>query len=159
MRGRWSLLALVVLVMACAGLAQTSRGHALLRDMGLYEEPASYTELAFTSPDALPYRLKSAKEPVGVSFSVRNVSGSPRSYQWSIAEVHDGKSQVRATGTVAVPAQAGATVTRSVATACATGRLQVVVSLASPAQSIDFWVACPAAGPAPKATHTAKGGA
>ena len=34
MRGRWSLLSIVALVVICAGLAQTSQGHALLERRG-----------------------------------------------------------------------------------------------------------------------------
>lgn len=158
MRGRWSLLSLVALVVICVGLAQTSRGHALLSDAGLYKEPASYTELAFATPDALPDSLLSAKGAEGqtkgripVSFSVRNVSGSSQAYQWSIT-VTGGKSQVKAAGTVGVPAQGKATITKSVTAACGTGpTLQVVVRLASSAESIDFLVSCPASTSAAKA--------
>lgn len=156
MRGRWSLLSLVALVVICVGLAQTSQGHALLRDAGLYEVPASYTELAFTDAGALPNTLTLAKKQVPVSFSVHNVSGSSQTYQWSIAVTRDGKSQVKAAGTVGVPAQGKATVTRSVTTACGTApKVQVVVRLASPAESIDFWALCPPSTP----TTNAKGGA
>lgn len=158
MRGRWSLLLLVALVVICAGLAQTSRGHALLGDAGLYKVPASYTELAFTDSGALPDTLTSAKGVEGqakgqipVSFSVHNVSGSSRAYQWSIT-VTGGKSQVKAAGTVGVPAQGKATVTKSVTVACGTGpSLRVAVRLASPAESIDFLVSCPGSTSAAKA--------
>lgn len=151
MRGRWSLLSIVALVVICAGLAQTSQGHALLSDAGLYKAPASYTELAFTDSGALPDTLKSAKGAEGqargqvpVSFSVHNVSGSPRAYQWSIAVTVGVKSQVKAAGTVGVPAQGKATVTKSVAAVCGKApSLQVAVRLASPAESIGFWVSCP----------------
>jgi hypothetical protein len=154
-KGRWSLLSLVALIVICAGLAQTSPGHALLRDAGLYEVPAQYAELAFTDPGALPNTLTLAKGPIPVSFSVHNVSGSSQSYQWSIAVTHDGKSQVKAAGTVGVPAQGKATVAKKV-TACGTGpNVQVVVRLASPAESINFWVFCPGG----TATAKANGGA
>jgi hypothetical protein len=150
-RGRWSLLSIVALVVICAGLAQTSRGHTLLSDVGLYKVPASYTELAFTDSGALPDQLISAKGAKGqargqvpVSFSVRNVSGSSRAYQWSIAVIVGGKSQLKAAGTVGVPAQGKATVAKSVAAVCGKApSLQVAVRLASPAESIDFWVSCP----------------
>jgi hypothetical protein len=151
-RGRWSLLSLVALVVICAGLAQTSRGHALLADAGLYEVPISYTELAFTNSDALPNALTSAKGQVPVSFSIHNVSGASRTYQWSIAVTHGGKSQVKAAGALGVPAQGKAMVAKSVTAACGTGpSLQVVVRLASPAESINFWVSCPSGTSAAKA--------
>jgi hypothetical protein len=150
-RGRWSLLSIVALVAICAGLAQTSRGHALLSDAGLYKVPASYAELAFTDSGALPDSLTSAKGARGqakgqvpVSFSVHNVSGSSSAYQWSIAITVGSKSQVKATGTLGVPAQGKATVTKSVTAACGKApSLQVTVRLASPAESIGFWVSCP----------------
>jgi hypothetical protein len=152
MRGRWSLLALVALVVICAGAAQTSQGHALLRDAGLYKVPATYTELAFTNSDGLP-DAPTAKGQVPVSFSVHNVSGSSSAYQWSIAVTREGKSQVKATGTLGVPAQSTATVTKTVTAACGTApNLQVVIRLASPAESIDFWVTCPAGTPTATAT-------
>ena len=151
MRGRWSLLSIVALVVICAGLAQTSQGHALLSDAGLYKVPASYAELAFTDSGALPDSLTSvkgakgqAKGQVPVSFSVRDVSVSSHAYQWSIAITAGGKSQVKAAGTLGVPAQGKATVTKSVTAACGKApSLQVTVRLASPAESIDFWVSCP----------------
>jgi hypothetical protein len=146
-RGRWSLLALVALVVVCAGFAQTSPGHALLRDAGLYTVPASYAELAFTNSGDLP-DAPTAKGQVPVSFSVHNVSGSSAAYRWSIAVTRAGKSQVKAAGTVGVPAQGTATVTKTVTAACGTApSLQVAVRLASPAESIDFSVTCPAGTP------------
>lgn len=158
MRGRWSLLALVALIVICAGLAQTGQGHALLSDVGLYEQPAAYTELAFTDPGLLPNTQIQAKEPVPVSFSVHNVGASSQTYQWSITVTHDGKTQEKAKGTVGVPSQGKVTVAKSVA-ACGTGSTaQVVVHLASPAESISFWVLCPAS-TAATATATAQGGA
>jgi hypothetical protein len=158
-RGPWWLLSLVALVVICAGLAQTSRGHALLSDAGLYKTPANYTELAFTSPEALPDTLTSAKgvegQPKGqvpVSFIIHNVSGSSHAYQWSVAIAQGGKSQVKAAGTVGVPAQGKATVSKSVTAVCGRGpSLEVVVRLASPAESIDFLVFCPASASAAKA--------
>ena len=141
-RGRWSLLSIAALVMVCAGLAQTSAGHAVLRETGLYKVPATYTELSFTNPGSSA--LASVKGQVSVSFSVHNVSGLARSYQWSVAVARDGKSQVKAVGDVGVPAQGRTTVTKSVTEACATSPdFQVVVRLATPAESIDFWVLCP----------------
>jgi hypothetical protein len=152
MRGRWSLFALIALVVICAGGAQTSQGHALLRDAGLYKVPASYTELAFTNSDALP-DAPTAKGQVPVSFSIHNVSGSSSAYQWSIAVVRAGKSQVKATGTVGVPVQGTATVSKTVTEACGTApNLEVVVRLASPAESIDFFVTCPDGIPTATAT-------
>jgi hypothetical protein len=143
MKARWHLLLLVAALVTCVGLAQTQQGHSVLRDVGLYETPATYTELAFSAPGNLPETLSKPNGNIEVSFSIHNVSGSLRSYQWSIVLVHAGKSQVKASGTLLSPGQGQAEVTRSVAAACAGGRLQVTVRLASPAESISFWVTCP----------------
>jgi hypothetical protein len=98
MRGRWSLLSLVAIVLCCAALTQTSRGHVLLQDAGLYETPATYTELTFSHPGALPDALVKPSSKLTVSFGIHNVSDIPRSYQWFIMLAHSGKSQVKASG-------------------------------------------------------------
>lgn len=145
MKAHWQLLLLVAALVTCVGLAQTQQGHSVLRDVGLYETPATYTELAFSAPGNLPGTLSKPNSSIEVSFSIHNVSSSLHSYQWSIVLVHAGKSQVKANGTLRSPGQGQAKVTKSVVAACAGGRLQVIVRLASPAESISFWVTCPPA--------------
>jgi hypothetical protein len=142
MKARWQVLVLVAAVLICAALAQTQQGHVLLRNVGLSETPATYTELAFSEPGNLPRALTKPAENIKVSFSIHNVSGDPRSYQWSIILVHAGKSQVKANGSLLSPAQGQTEVTRSVQAACVGGRLQVVVRLISPSESINFWMTC-----------------
>jgi hypothetical protein len=145
-----TLILAIVLVAACAGLAQTSQGHVVLSDVGLYEKPASYTELTFTNPGDLPSTLRKSNSPVKVSFAIRNVSGTARAYQWSVALTKANKTQVKATGTVTALAQQSVNVTKSVTTACTSGRVEVLVRLASPAESVHFWVTCPATAQRPK---------
>ena len=140
-----SLVLLVALIMLCVGLAQTSQGHVLLSDVGLYEQPSSYTELTFQTPSDLPSTIASPNSPIDVSFNIHNASEAPRAYQWSVVLAKAGKSQVKASGAVTASAQGRVTITRSVSMACVGGRLQVLVRLASPAESVDFWVTCPAA--------------
>lgn len=143
MRRWWSALVLMALIMIIAGLAQTKQGYALLGETGLYETPASYTELAFTTPGNLPGQLKLERTPIDVSFGIHNVSSSSRSYRWSIVFVRSGKNHLAASGVVSAPAQGRATVARTVALSCTDGRLQVVVRLVNPDESIDFWATCP----------------
>ena len=145
MSSRLYLAVFAVVALVCVGMAQTGSGHAVLRTVGLYEEPASYTELAFSTPGALPSTLPKSGASVTVSFGIHNVSDTPRSYAWSIALVRSGKSQVKASGAAPTSAQGRTAVTRSVAVACPAGRVQVVVRLASPAQSVSFWLTCPPA--------------
>lgn len=142
---RWYLLLPVAIVLACAGLAQTQPGHAALRAAGLYEEPATYAELAFSTPSALPSMLTKSGASVKVSFGIHNVSADARSYKWSIVLVRAGVSQVKVSGAALTPPQGRTTITRSVVAACADGRVRVVVRLASPAESISFWMTCPPA--------------
>ena len=139
----WSTLAFAALLMTGVGLAQTGAGRALLQDVGLVQAPRSYTELAFTAPGSLPDQLTSSHTDIKVSFGIRNASGSSRTYQWSIAFARSGQSTVKASGVVKTSAQGTATVVKTVKAACVGGRLQVVVHLASPAESIAFWTACP----------------
>jgi hypothetical protein len=153
MKGRWQLPLLVAAVLACAGLAQTQQGHVLLRNVGLYETPTAYTELAFSQPGDLPSALTRPDASVKVSFRIHNVSADPRAYKWSIVLVQTGKSQVKASGTVQAPAQGRTSITRSVAAACVGGRVQVLVKLASPAESISFWMTCPPASAKKKANQ------
>jgi hypothetical protein len=125
-----------------AGVAQTPAGHSALASAGLFNEPASYTSLAFAAPQSLPEQLRSTHQDLGVSFVIRNSSGASRSYQWSITVLRHGHSQRIAGGGVRVRAGSAATVARQVATSCAGGRLHVAVNLARPAESIDFSTAC-----------------
>jgi hypothetical protein len=153
MKSRWYLLLPAVIAVVCVGLAQTTQGHRLLGAAGIYEEPATYTELAFSTPGALPNTLPTLTASVRVSFGIHNVSSDPRSYNWSIALVHSGVSEVKASGAVLTAAQGQASVTRSVVPACTGGRVQVVVRLASPGQSISFWMTCPSAPAQTKASQ------
>ena len=147
MKGRWHLLLLLVAVLACVNLAQTSQGHVLLADIGLYEAPATYSELAFSQPAALPGSLKEPGGDVKVSFDIHNVSNSERIYQWSIIVVNAGKSQIETTGNTPVSAQGRIGIAKSVMAACVSGRTEVFVRLATPApvESISFWMTCLAA--------------
>lgn len=144
MRSRWQLLVLVVAILLCTGFAQTQPGHALLRDTGLYETPATYTELTFSAPGSLPSAVAKPNANIIVAFGIHNVSDASRSYHWSIVLVQASKSETKASGTAQTSAKGRSTISKSVATACTSDRVQVVVKLASPAESISFWVACPA---------------
>jgi hypothetical protein len=142
MKSHWRMLVLVAAVLLCAGMAQTTQGHVLLADVGLYETPAVYSELEFSQPAALPNTLKEPGGDVEVSFGIHNVSNDARTYQWSILVAHAGKSQVKASGAAPIPAQGRTSIARSVVAECASGQTQVVVRLATPAESISFWMTC-----------------
>ena len=141
-RGLTALAVAAGLVVAVVGLAQTSPGHSLLREVGLYAEPATYTALAFTNPQSLPSHLPAAPAQVAVSFAVSNVSPDPHSYSWSIVLEAAGQTSRVAAGEVGVPAHGHATVTRTVTASCPGGQAVMAVRLAAPAESIDFQAAC-----------------
>jgi hypothetical protein len=141
-RGLTALAVAAGLVVAVVGLAQTSPGHSLLREVGLYAEPATYTALAFTNPQSLPSHLSAAPAQVAVSFAISNVSPDPHSYSWSIVLEAAGQTSRVAAGEVGVPAHGHATVTRTVTASCPAGQAVMAVRLAAPAESIDFRAAC-----------------
>ena len=141
-RGLTALAVAAGLVVAVVGLAQTSPGHSLLREVGLSAEPATYTALAFTNPQSLPSHLSAAPAQVAVSFAVSNVSPDPHSYSWSIVLEAAGQTSRVAAGEVGVPAHGHATVTRTVTASCPGGQAVMAVRLAAPAESIDFRAAC-----------------
>ena len=137
------ILAVIVAAAAlAAGLAQTSAGHSLLQAAGLYEEPASYTSLAFTYPQSLPTHLSAAATRVNVSFTVSNASADSRTYHWSMVLDRSGHTHRLAAGLVRVPAGDHATVSRAVRASCPGGQARMTVELTAPAESIYFLAAC-----------------
>ena len=136
------ILAVIAAAALAVGLAQTSAGHSLLQAAGLYEEPASYTSLAFTHPQSLPTHLSPAPTRVNLSFTVSNASADSRTYHWSMVLDRTGHTDRLAAGIVRVPAGDRATVSRTVRASCAGGQARMTVELTAPAESIDFLAAC-----------------
>jgi len=152
--------ALVAAAGLALALAQTSPGHAVARKAGLYEEPASYTSLAFTNSQSLPAQLSPVPSRVSVSFGISNSSADPHSYHWSVLLHRAGQVKHLAAGEVEVPAGESITVAPIVTAACSAGQVQVSVQLAAPAESIAFWLACsPRGESAGQAGGSAQGGA
>jgi hypothetical protein len=151
LKGRWSLLMLVILVLLCAGVAQTSPGHSALVGLGLTSTPPSYTELSFTNAASLQESVASLQAPVTVSFGIHNVSDSQQDYRWSIVALRGRTNEGSLSGGVSVASQARAALTENVQVTCPSGRLEMILRLASPAESLNFWVTCPtgAAGAGP----------
>ena len=80
---------LIAAFILAAGVGQTSFGHEILGKAGLFEEPASYTSLAFLHPGSLPEqltpeRLSPKQATAGFSFIIRNAGDTPHDYQWSV---------------------------------------------------------------------------
>lgn len=137
----WGLATLVAVVVLAAGIGQTTAGHAVLREAGLFEAPASYTSLAFRDP--LPTeQLRSERAEVGVSFVIRNVGSTPGDYQWSIVLVQGSRTSLVAGGSAGLAPGRETAITRSAKIVCTQGQVRIVVSLARPAEYIDAIMAC-----------------
>ena len=138
------LILLVVLVAACAGLAQTSQGHVVLSDAGLYKQPASYTELTFTTPSDLPSALPTPTSPINVSFSIHNASGAARAYQWSVVLTKASQSQVKATGTAQRPPRDASPSPGQWLWRAPGGGSRFWFAWPVQPSRVNFWVTCPA---------------
>lgn len=140
---RWLGLATLVAVVALtAGIGQTTAGHAILREAGLLEEPASYTSLAFQYPQRLQEQLSVKRANVGVSFVIRNAGSTPRDYRWSMLLVQGSRTSLVAAGSAGLASGRETAITRSAKIFCTQGQVRIVVRLARPAEYIDAIMAC-----------------
>jgi hypothetical protein len=141
--GRWrGLIILIGGVIVLASVFQTSVGHAILRAAGLSPEPTGYTSLSFLHPQSLPEQLKRAHGTTVTSFAIHNATSSTHDYRWSVSLVHRGRIRRVRTDNVRLAPGRETEITQSIAITCTRGRVRVVVSLESPAESIDTWMAC-----------------
>lgn len=138
----WGVVVFAALVMLAVGMGQTSFGHAVLRKTGLSGEPTSFTSLAFVHPQSLPGQLSSQPENVSVSFVIRNSGESTRNYHWSVRLTQGGHTRQTAEGSVRIPPRRQTAINRLTSISCAAGQLQIMVSLARPAEHIDALAAC-----------------
>lgn len=135
-------LAVLVLFVLAAGIAQTSAGHSLLRKAGLFEQPVSYTSLAFQHPQSPP-QLTSRRAAVPVSFVIANAGDTPRTYQWTLSLVEGTLTRRLATGSIRLASGRRAALSQVAHVVCTQQQVGLVVSLAHPAESIHAWAACP----------------
>ena len=140
--GWWRWIGLIAVLAVASGLIQTGAGHSLLQRAGLVAEPVDYTALSFANPAALPTQLPSAHATVPTAFMIHNVSGAQRTYRWFIDVTRNDHSQRIGTGTLDLPAESQQVIKENLALSCPSGRLKVTISLASPAESIDYWASC-----------------
>jgi hypothetical protein len=141
-RWRRRPVVLIAVVLFAIAFTQTPPGRGVLRLAGLQSPPA-YTALYFTNPDRLPTQLRTGHVQLPVSFTVQNSSRTAKTYQWRI-DVQDGKNTAHvAAGQFSLPGGGTAAETKAVKTVCRSGGgLRIIVSLAAPANSIDFRVVC-----------------
>jgi hypothetical protein len=93
-------------------------------------------------PQSLPEQLTARHVQVGVSFIIRNSGSDTRRYQWSVLLVRAGRTSRVAAGDAQVGSGHATAVTTPASVSCTGGRLQIVVKLARPAETIDAWTAC-----------------
>jgi hypothetical protein len=145
-RAWWSAVAVVAVVLAAVGFAQTGAGRAVLRAAGLAGDPPSYTSLSFAAPSQLPSQLYSRDVLLSAPFVIHNSSSAPRRYRWQIFEKRNGRQRALLTGQTAVVANGSTTVKWQALASCGGGRMRIQVALAVPRESIAFWAACAPAG-------------
>ncbi|MGH3259208.1 MAG: hypothetical protein ACRDOU_28045 [Streptosporangiaceae bacterium] len=142
---RSSAVVAMVLAMA-AGLAQTGTGHTLMRLAGLTSAPAAYTALYFTDPQSLPTGVRSGSFALTVPFTLHNLSATARTYQWSVSAVQGTRIRAAVRGRLTMAPDQAENLILPVSGFCRAGSragsLQVVIRLAAPQESIDFWAAC-----------------
>ena len=128
--------------MLAAVIGQTAGGHTILQSAGLFEEPAGYTSLAFAHPQSLPEQLTVRRAKVALSFVISNADGVARDYQWSVRLVQGRATRRLAAGSVRIASGHTAEIARSAGISCARGKVQIIVSLARPDESIDAFMSC-----------------
>jgi hypothetical protein len=143
---RWSAVAVVALILAAIGFAQTGAGRAALRSVGLAGHAQSYTALYFASPGQLPSRLYSQEALLSAPFVIRNQSSSAQRYGWRIVAAADGRQNQLASGHSTVVSGGTTTVVWQRLASCVGGRLRIEVRLSAPRESISFWTTCVTAG-------------
>jgi len=134
-----------VLVLALAGLAQTSAGQQVTRAVGLFATSEPYTELYFSDPSAVAADTEGAAGQVRrttVTFTILNHGHVNTRYAWSISV----GATAAATGSAQLFPGQHAYVGRTVTTGCLASskprRVRITVALARPAQSIGYWFSC-----------------
>lgn len=131
-----------VSLLVVLGICQLSFGRSLLKLIGLTSTVGSYTALAFQHPQGIPVQLKTAHTIVNVNFAISNASAEVQHYKWNVS-VLQGKSVRRPYSGIAYVAPGGKTlITENVKIVCQSGQIQVVVSLAQPAEHIDALMIC-----------------
>ena len=134
-------------VVVLAGvLQQAPRRHAARRRT--IPERTGYTSLSFLHPQSLPEQITPAQGTIVTSFAIHNATSLTHGYHWSVYLVYRGRTHRVHAGerNPFTGARAEAQFTQSIAITCTRGRVRIVVSLESPAESIDTWLACRSGG-------------
>jgi len=140
---KWpGLISLVAVVLLAAGIGQTSAGHTVLREAGLFEQPTGYTSLAFQYPQAPIEQPTSNQADIAFSFVIHNAGSTPESYQWSVLLVQGSHTSRVAAGILRLASGQETALTRPAKISCTQGEARIVISLARPTESIDALTTC-----------------
>jgi hypothetical protein len=141
--GRWrGALGIIGIVIIAAMIGQTSIGHTMLQRVGLSAESTGYTSLSFLRPLSLPQSLTARQQEINVSFVINNHANTRQDYQWSLRLLQQGSSRKIDDGQIKLAPERLGIINRSIPISCAAGRVQIVVGLGRPAESIDAWATC-----------------
>lgn len=124
------------------GVSQLSLGRPWLRDVGLTSTVGSYTALAFQNPQSIPTHLKTARTRLNVDFTITNASAEAQQYKWTLLVIQGKDTRRAGTGTAYAAAGQTTPVADPIEIECRNGQLQMIISLAKPAEHIDAWMTC-----------------
>ena len=140
---RWrGILILAAIVVLTISIGQTSPGHSALQKAALIGKPASYTSLAFQRPLSLPEQLSTKQTDIPIPFVIHNAGTDAHDYQWQMQLVQGTATRHVSSGTIHIASGRSAWITQAVQIPCVQGQVQVIVSLALPAESIDARAEC-----------------
>ena len=108
----------------------------------LIGKPASYTSLAFQRPLSLPEQLSTEQTDIPIPFVIHNAGTDAHDYQWQVQLVQGTATRHVSSGTIHIASGRSALITQAVQIPCVQGQVQVIVSLALPAESIDARAEC-----------------
>jgi hypothetical protein len=120
-------------------LAESKVGQKALRNIGVVQTRAAFTELAFANPTSLVKTLRPQPSVLNIPFVITDDGNAARSYDWEIL-LTSPQTRTIATGTVELAARQQAYLDPLIRLGCS-GRTRVSVRLSS-GEQIDFWATC-----------------
>jgi hypothetical protein len=129
----------LIVVASLTTLAQSQAGQRALKQLGIVDGPAAFTELGFDNPLELPTTVHRAPSPVLIPFTVTDHSSRSARYGWKVV-IAGTPERVLRSGSVLLGARQAVTIVPRIELGCAT-RTRVNVALSS-GEHIGFWAAC-----------------
>lgn len=120
--------------------AQSSSGRAFLRRTHISQPPTGYVQLYFHSPRSLPDYVVSGRAHQRVSFVLVNDEQGSRTLHWTVSTAGDPPA---ARGETRLAAGHSTLIRRAITVRCTGHRVYETVHLASPDESIGYWLSCP----------------